>query len=128
MQPSQNGELANEQASSVVVPHAGYSNHGFPDGLFTVVLAGAAAQNCLPQRNTFGHFPGLKLSDTQRKPRKDRKWAVVSGDKGQNYKEIIESSKRWDDGKFKFFNVPSMGHTNASGKVLEKIFSRRGIA
>ncbi len=87
-----------------------------------------AAQSYLPQRNTCGHFPGLKPADTQRKPRKDRKWAVVSGDKDQNCKEIIESSKRWDDGKFKykFFDVPGMGHTNASGKVLEEILTWLG--
>ena len=82
-----------------------------------------AAQSYLPEKNTFGHFPGLKPADTQRKPRKDRKWAVVSGDKDQNYNEIIKSGKRWEDAKFKykFFNVPGMGHNNASGKVLEEI-------
>ena len=83
-----------------------------------------AAQSYLPsnREGDFGHFPGLSLTDAKSEVRKDRKWAVISGTKDQNYKIIIETSKAWKTAKFQytFFDVKDMGHNNAPAEALEQ--------
>lgn len=82
-----------------------------------------AAQSYLPGRKgDYGHFPGLELSDAKKAPRMDNRWVVISGDKDQNYKTIIETSKDWDKEKFRylFIDVPGMTHDNASPEKLEE--------
>jgi len=86
-----------------------------------------AAQSYLPDKtgNNCGHFPGLRLSDVKKSPRKDKKWAIVSGDKDQNYQRILAENKSWESAKFdfKFFDVPGMGHHNAPADTLEEILT-----
>jgi predicted esterase len=85
-----------------------------------------AAQSYLPsnRENDFGHFPGLSLTDAKSEVRKDRKWAVISGSKDQNYKIIQETGKAWKAAKFlyTFFDVKDMGHENAPAEALEQAF------
>jgi predicted esterase len=88
-----------------------------------------AAQSYLPSSGSCGHFPGLKVSNLKSGTAKKHKWCVVSGDKDQNYKAIVETSKEWEDNRmnYRFFNVPGMGHTHASPEKLEQALSWIGL-
>lgn len=82
-----------------------------------------AAQSYLPNKRSFGHFPGLKLSDAKSPPRKKKnKWCVISGNKDGNYGRIKETSKEWERAKFqyKFFDIDGMGHHDAPVEALEE--------
>ena len=81
-----------------------------------------AAQSYLPSKKHFGHFPGLRLTDAQSTPRKEKKWVVISGNKDSNYKEILKTSMAWEDAgfKYKFFDIKGMKHQNAPGSALEQ--------
>ena len=81
-----------------------------------------AAQSYLPRETSHGHFQGLSLSDTKKSPRRKKKRIIISGDKDKNYKEILETSKKWRRYKFeyKFFDVKGMKHTNAPASALEE--------
>jgi putative esterase len=80
-----------------------------------------AAQSYLPIGGGTGHFPGLSMSDAKSKKRRKKYWAVISGDKDSNYKEILATSKDWKKQKFKykFFDIKNMKHENAPSKALE---------
>lgn len=82
-----------------------------------------AAQSYLPSDNSCGHFPGLGLSDTKKGPRRKLKWAVISGDKDFNYKEILKTSEEWIDKNFdyKFFDIKGMGHSMAKASDFEQV-------
>lgn len=47
---------------------------------------------------------------------------VISGDKDQNYKEILKTSEQWKSARanYRFIDVPGMGHTNASPEKIEE--------
>lgn len=69
-----------------------------------------------------GHFPGLTLADAKSELRKQRKWAVIFGDKDGNYQAILDTSKQWKDERFQYkpFFVKGMEHENASAAALEE--------
>lgn len=54
---------------------------------------------------------------------------VISGDKDQNYQEILSSSRSWESNGFdyRFFDVPGMGHVNASPASLEEALKWIGM-
>lgn len=84
-----------------------YTQMLFP-GLFQGAIS-HAAQSYLP-----GHFHGFTLADCKQSAR-NRKWAVISGNKDYNYKEIQTTGAVWKKAglSYRFFDVPGMGHTNA---------------
>ncbi|NDC79454.1 MAG: hypothetical protein EBZ67_16535 [Chitinophagia bacterium] len=91
-----------------------------------------AAQSYLPgfpPGSTWGHFPGLEISDFTQGPLKKRKWVVISGDKDKNYSEVLATSKDWDARKlpYRFIDVPGMAHTNASPEKLEEALHWVGL-
>jgi hypothetical protein len=88
-----------------------------------------AAQSYIPDQGTSGHFPGLEQRDITGKDCKDHKWVVISGDKDQNYKEILMTSERWKSARanYRFIDVPGMGHTNASPEKLEEALKWAGF-
>ena len=94
----------------------------FTQMLFPEMFKGAvshAAQSYLP-----GHFPGYDLNDCRKGQRRSKvKWAVVSGNKDYNYKEIQDTSKVWKDNSmpYRFFDVSGMGHTVAPAKEFKEI-------
>ncbi len=96
----------------------------FTQMLFPEMFKGAvshAAQSYLP-----GHFPGYDLNDCKKGPRRSKvKWAVVSGNKDYNYKEIQDTSKVWKSNNmpYRFFDVPGMGHTVAPAKEFKEILT-----
>ena len=100
----------------------------FPD-LF-IGSVSHAAQSYLPVGGGRGHFPGLDLGDLKSGALMGHKWCVISGDKDQNYQEILTSSEKWKDARFdyRFFDVPGMGHTNASPEKLEEALRWIGMA
>jgi predicted esterase len=99
----------------------------FPD-LFIASIS-HAAQSYLPAENTCGHFPGLAAGDLKNGPLRDHKWCVISGEKDQNYQEILSSSKLWEKGRYqyRFINVPGMAHTNAPADSLEEALKWVGL-
>ncbi len=82
-----------------------------------------SAQSYLPSDYSSGHFPGLSLSDAKKGPRRKLKWAVISGDKDYNYKEILKTSEEWIDKNFyyKFFDIKGMSHSMAKASDLEQV-------
>lgn len=88
-----------------------------------------AAQSYLPQTGTCGHFPGLDVGDLKSRELKGHKWCVISGDKDQNYQEILTTSQLWDSNRFdyRFFDISGMGHVNASPEDLEKALKWIGM-
>ncbi len=88
-----------------------------------------AAQSYLPVGGGMGHFPGLSVRDLKSGDLKGHKWCVISGDKDQNYGEILKTSKDWKDAglDYRFFDVPSMGHTNADAAHLEDALKWLGL-
>ena len=108
--------------------HMGMVTHAmFPD-LFIASIS-HAAQSYLPADNSCGHFPGLSAGDLKNGPLRDHKWCVISGEKDQNYQEIINESKNWERSRYqyRFFNVPGMGHTNAPAASLEEALKWIGL-
>ncbi len=98
----------------------------FPDVFMGAVSH--AAQSYLPIE-TVGHFPGLDLGDLKGGALKGHKWCVISGDKDQNYQEIIKTSAEWDKNRFdyRFFDVPGMAHVNAGPAALEEALKWLGL-
>lgn len=88
-----------------------------------------AAQSYLPASGTCGHFPGLELGDLKSRELKGHKWCVISGDKDFNYQEILTTSRLWEDNRFnyRFFDIPAMGHVNATPDNLEKALKWIGM-
>ncbi|MDR2844539.1 MAG: hypothetical protein LBV28_00395 [Puniceicoccales bacterium] len=81
----------------------------FPD-LFKGAVSHAA------QSYLSGHFPGYSVADCKQGARRSRvKWAVISGDKDFNYKEILDTSAVWkkESMPYRFFDVKGMGHSDA---------------
>jgi predicted esterase len=80
-----------------------------------------AAQSYLPEGASSGHFPGLEEGDLKSGDFKGHKWCVISGEKDYNYKEILKTSKLWEQRRldYRFFDTPGMGHTNAPSESLE---------
>ncbi len=114
----------------------GYSGGGHMSmlihAMFPEIFAGSvshAAQSYLPGAGGPGHFPGLAESDLKSRDFKGHKWCVISGEKDQNYQEILKTSKLWDNGRFdyKFFDVPGMDHSNASPEKLEQALKWMGM-
>lgn len=88
-----------------------------------------AAQSYLPGPGTCGHFPGLDAAALKSGPLREQKWCVISGDKDQNYKEILETSKQWEKGRYqyRFIDVPGMGHSNAPPEKFEEALKWIGL-
>lgn len=88
-----------------------------------------AAQSYLPIDGWSGHFPGLKLSDIVGKDCKGHKWVVISGNKDQNYQEILKTSAVWADSRadYRFIDVPEMGHTAATPEKLSEALQWAGF-
>lgn len=88
-----------------------------------------AAQSYLPVGSSYGHFPGLDVGDLKSRDLKGHKWCVISGNKDNNYQEIIDSSKAWDSNRidYRFFDIPNMGHTNAMPEHLEEALKWIGM-
>lgn len=108
--------------------HMGMLTHAmFPD--MFVASVSHAAQSYLPHDGTGGHFPGLDVGDLKSRDLKGHKWCVISGDKDQNYQEILSSSQSWTSNGFdyRFFDVPGMGHVNASPASLEEALKWIGL-
>ena len=55
--------------------------------------------------------------------RKGTIWTFISGEKDFNYWAIIMQEKSWKQKRLRYriFDVPGMGHANASGKVIQKV-------
>jgi hypothetical protein len=92
----------------------------FPD--FFIGSVSHAAQSYLPSKVKEGHFPGFSLDRFRKSLSKGRKWCVISGERDQNYRIIIEESKPWMDYDmpYRFIDVPGMGHTRAPPEALEE--------
>jgi hypothetical protein len=88
-----------------------------------------AVQSYLPVDGSVGHFPGLDLGDFKSRPFKGHNWCVISGDKDQNYQEILKTSKVWERSRleYRFFDVPGMAHVNAAPDELEKALKWLGL-
>lgn len=99
----------------------------FPD-LFVGSIS-HAAQSYLPVGNAAGHFPGLDERSLKSKEFKGQKWCVISGEKDQNYAEILKTSEQWAAGHYdyKFFYVPGMSHQNAPPEKLEEALKWVGM-
>ncbi len=108
--------------------HMGMLIHAmFPDTFMGSVSH--AAQSYLPHSESGGHFPGLEARDLKSGIIKDHKWCVISGDKDQNYSEILSTSKRWESGRmnYKFIDVPGMSHAEAPPAQLEVALKWLGL-
>jgi len=95
--------------------------------MFPEMFLGAissAAQSYLP-----GHFPGLDLGDFKRGARKKNKWLVISGDKDNNYQEILKTSKDWKAARlqYTFIDVPGMKHTHPPADRLPECLEWLGL-
>jgi predicted esterase len=88
-----------------------------------------AAQSYLPGPGGGGHFVGLTPSDLDSGELREHKWCVISGDKDFNYQEILKSSEEWEEQGFdyRFFDIPGMGHVNATPENLEKALRWIGL-
>lgn len=103
-----------------------YTHACFPD-----VFVGAvshAAQSYLPTA-TVGHFPGIELSAFKSGNLKGHHWCVISGNKDQNYQEILKTSEEWKQNRlnYRFFDVPGMAHVNAKAADLETALRWMGM-
>ncbi len=109
--------------------HIGFFCHMlYPDEFVGAISH--AAQSYLPGMDNRGtHFPGLSIADTKSGRRMTNKWAVVSGDKDQNYQEILSTGKLWEKNRFqyRFFDIPGMGHTTASPQVFKEVMQWIGV-
>ena len=108
--------------------HMGMLIHAMYPGTFVGAVS-HAAQSYLPAEGTCGHFPGLVEGDLKSRDFKGHKWCVISGDKDQNYQEILTTSKKWEKGRFdyRFFDIPGMGHENAAPEKLEQALKWLGM-
>ncbi len=99
----------------------------FPE--FFMGAVSHAAQSYLPLDGGMGHFPGLSVRDLKSGDLKGHKWCVISGNKDQNYGEILETTKEWKDAglDYRFFDVSGMGHTNADAAQLEESLKWLGL-
>lgn len=107
--------------------HMSMLTHAMFPEMFVASLS-HAAQSYLPV-NGCGHFPGLELTDLKSKDLKGHKWCVISGDKDKNYQEILKTTKEWEQNRldYRFFDVPGMGHQNATPEKLEEALKWAGM-
>ena len=108
--------------------HMGMLIHAmFPDTFMGSVSH--AAQSYLPGPRSSGHFPDLEARDLKASILKGHKWCVISGDKDQNYAEILNTSKLWEAERmnYKFFEVPGMSHSEAPPAQLEAALKWLGL-
>ena len=68
-------------------------------------------------------------ADFKSKERKKIKWIIISGDKDQNYAEILKRSPAWTDARldYRFIDIPGMAHTNAAAADLKTALDWIGL-
>ena len=69
------------------------------------------------------HLAGKHRKISQRY--QDKRWAFVSGENDFNYEFAKVSGPQWTKHGYqaKYFHVPGMGHSQASGKTLDEVFT-----
>ncbi|WP_411825607.1 hypothetical protein [Luteolibacter sp. AS25] len=67
-------------------------------------------------------FPTIDEGDIRPLTRRKQAYAFVTGPKDSNYKAIVDCIPSWEEKNFivKLFDIPGMGHSQASADSLEK--------